>query len=75
MNKGYMYFAMAFALVVECLNIRVPRLRSDKTVASQRKSEVLSPRAIRQRTGVSRACMFRVLSTLKRNDIELSTGK
>ncbi len=35
MNKGYIYFAMAFSLVVEFLNIRVRRLRSDKTVASQ----------------------------------------
>ncbi len=30
MNKGYIYFAMAFSLVVEFLNIRVRTSRSSK---------------------------------------------
>ncbi len=33
MNKGYIYFAMAFSLIVEFLNIRVGRLRRDKAAA------------------------------------------
>ncbi len=35
MNKGYIYFAMAFSLVVEFLNIRVRRFKGEKKTANE----------------------------------------
>ena len=34
-NKGYIYFAMAFSLVVEFLNIRVRRFKGEKKTANE----------------------------------------
>jgi predicted tellurium resistance membrane protein TerC len=35
MNKGYIYFAMAFALIVEFLNMRVRTIKGEHGIAAE----------------------------------------